>query len=112
MGVPDNNFDDGGVPLLVPTHTPGTEGFRQPGDMVVLYVQTGDDNIETVTVAGGNISDVQPSLLGCGVGGVEVDDAGVGTDTLTADVIVVTRGEAQLGEQTDQHHQVQPHHSQ
>ena len=107
--VPDNNFDDGGVPLLVPANTPRTEGFGQPGDVVVLHVKTGDDNIETVTVARGHISDVQPSLLGGGVGGVEVDDAGVGTDTLAAHIIVVTGGEGEVGGQAD-HHQDQPHH--
>ena len=77
--------------------------------MVVLHIETGDDNIETVTVARGYISDIEPSLLGCGVGGVEVDDAGVGTDTLAADIIVVAGGEGEVGGETH-HHQDQPHH--
>ena len=95
--------------FAIPAHTTGTEGFGQPGDMVVLHIETGDDNIETVTVAPGYISDIEPSLLGCGVGGVEVDDAGVGTDTLAADIIVVAGGEGEVGGET-RHHQDQPHH--
>ena len=107
--VPDHHLDDGGVPLFVPADTPGTEGFGKPGDVVVLHQETGDDNIETVAVTRGNISDVQSSLLGCGVGGVEVDDPGVWTDTLTAHIIVVTGGETEAGgEETDQHRE--PHY--
>lgn len=113
--LPDDHLDDGGVPLLVPTHAPRTEGLGQPGDMVillvllVLHVQAGDDDVETVAVARGHVSNVQPSLHGCGVGGVEVDDAGVGTDTLTPHIIVVTSGQTELGEE-DTHRHHQPHH--
>ena len=110
--MPDDHLDDGGVPLLVATHTAGTEGLGEPCDVVVLGVlhqEAGDHNVETVAVARGNISDVEPPLLGCGVRGVEVDDAGVGADTLTAHIVVVTRGEAELGgEETEHHHH--PHY--
>ena len=46
----DHNLDDDSVPLLVTTHTPGTEGVRQVLNMI-LNIETWDDNIETVTVA-------------------------------------------------------------
>ena len=105
--MPDDHLDDGGVPLLVATHTAGTEGLGEPSDVVVLGVlhqEAGDHHVQTVAVAGGHISDVQPPLLGCGVRGVEVDDAGVGADTLTPHIVVVTSGEAELeGEETEHH---------
>ena len=45
-----HHLDHGGVPLLVPAHTPGTESLRKLL-MFFLNIEAGDDNIEAVTVA-------------------------------------------------------------
>ena len=46
----DNNLDDDSVPLLIATHAPGTECLWQVLNMI-LNIEAGYDNIETVTVA-------------------------------------------------------------
>ena len=49
--LPDDHLDDGGVPLLVPTHAPRTEGLGQPAHVLLLHIQTRDDHVHAVAVA-------------------------------------------------------------
>ena len=47
----DHYLDHSGVSLLISTNTSGTESFWKLLQMFLLHIETGDDNIEAVTVA-------------------------------------------------------------